>query len=113
MIHCLRPSEAGIRASTYAIVKIDDGEGLKQALSAALGIRGQVRKQRRLFLVGRSRIHFDTVVGLGQYIEIEVVMDDGQEMVQGEIIAGELMARLGIDKTDLVAGAYIDLLENR
>lgn len=38
----------------------------------ALGLKGEVRKQRWLYLVGQTRIHVDQVEGLGSYMELEV-----------------------------------------
>jgi adenylate cyclase class IV len=44
-------------------------------------------------------------------MELEVVMQEEQSDAEGQAIAEELMARLGVEKTDLLAGAYMDLLE--
>ena len=44
-------------------------------------------------------------------MELEVVLRDGQSDGEGQAIANELMKKLGIEPTDLIEGAYMDLLE--
>jgi adenylate cyclase class IV len=51
------------------------------------------------------------VEGLGQFMELEVVLREGQSDAEGQSIAEELMARLGVRKEDLLEGAYMDLKE--
>jgi predicted adenylyl cyclase CyaB len=80
-------------------------------LEAAMGIRGVVRKKRRLYWVNNTRIHLDEVEGLGSFMELEVMLSTGQRTEEGEATATALMKRLGIEIADLVKGAYIDLLE--
>ena len=77
----------------------------------ALGVRGVVRKKRYLYLAGQTRIHLDDVEGLGQFMELEVVLRDGQSDADGQSIAEDLMAKLGVRTEDLLEGAYMDLLE--
>ena len=81
-------------------------------LSMALGVRGVVRKTRYLYKVDQTRIHLDTVIGLGQFVELEVVLGEGQNDDQGRLVAEALMAKLEINPEDLVEGAYMDLLES-
>ena len=76
-------------------------------------IEGIVRKKRHLFLVGQTRIHIDEVEGLGSFLELEVVLQEGQEAEEGMAIATSLMDKLRVKKKDLVAGAYIDLIKKR
>jgi len=45
-------------------------------------------------------------------MELEVVLSNGQTSEYGEAIANDLMNKLGIQKEDLISGAYIDLQEN-
>jgi hypothetical protein len=44
-------------------------------------------------------------------MELEVVMREGQSDTEGQTIAEGLMAALGIEKSDLLEGAYMDLIE--
>ena len=45
-------------------------------LSEANGILGMVEKIRHLYLIGHSRLHIDKVVGLGDFVELEVCIYD-------------------------------------
>ena len=80
-------------------------------LKLAYGIRGIVRKTRYLYLVGQTRIHLDDVEGLGQFMELEVVLKEEQSNEEGQKIAEDLMSALGVERGDLIDGAYMDLLE--
>jgi adenylate cyclase class IV len=46
-------------------------------------------------------------------MELEVVLDPNQSDKDGQAIAEELMSHLGIEKGDLLEGAYMDLMENK
>ncbi|XP_077450306.1 uncharacterized protein LOC144069092 [Stigmatopora argus] len=105
-----RPDEDGPKLSRYSVVPTSDPSGLKAVLSAALGVKGEVRKERRLFLVGQTRVHLDAVEGLGHYMELEVVMRPQQTLEDGQKVAEDLMDKLGVTKDSLVTGAYVDLL---
>ena len=111
LVYYERPDCEGPKRSHYFIYETRNPENLKMALSLALGVRGVVRKTRYLYLVGQTRIHLDDVEGLGQFMELEVVLRDGQSETEGQSIAKELMKKLGIRKEDLIDGAYMDLLE--
>ena len=58
-----------------------------------------------------ARIHLDEVRGLGSFMEIEVVLEDGEATAEGERVAEALLAELEIPAAALLAPAYIDLLE--
>ena len=79
-------------------------------LDLALNMRGRVQKQRRLYLAGNTRIHLDRVEGLGNFVELEVVLREGETQEQGEATANRILDHLGIEASQLVAGAYFDLL---
>jgi adenylate cyclase len=113
LIYYIRPDQEGPKRSDYHISLTTEPEDLKRVLELAYGIRGRVRKTRYLYLVGQTRVHLDDVEGLGQFMELEVVLREGQSDAEGQAIAEELMARLGVESSDLIEGAYMDLLESR
>ncbi len=106
-----RPDAEGPKTSSYAIVRTADAGALRDVLAAVLPVRGVVRKKRLLLLAGRTRIHLDQVEGLGSFMELEVVLAEGDNKDDGEREAADLMKRLGVMPGDLVRGAYIDLME--
>lgn len=112
LIYYIRPDQEGPKRSDYHIFHAADPASLRRVLELAYGIRGVVRKTRYLYLIGQTRVHLDDVEGLGQFVELEVVMQEGQSDTEGQAIAEGLMVNLGIEKNDLLEGAYIDLLES-
>jgi len=113
LIYYERPDQDGPKRSDYHIFETSDPINLKTTLSFALGTRGVVQKTRYLYIVGQTRIHLDDVDGLGQFMELEVVLDPNQSDEDGQAIAEKLMAQLGIENGDLLEGAYMDMVENK
>ncbi|MGE4537280.1 MAG: class IV adenylate cyclase [Desulfovibrio sp.] len=111
LIFYQRPDSHGPKTSDYTISPTRSPETLRQALTAAYGQVGRVRKKRTLFLIGRTRLHLDLVEGLGDFLELEVVLDPTESAATGEATAKALLAQLGISQEQLVARAYVDLLE--
>ncbi len=107
-----RPDVRGPKTSEFSLAPTSDAESLCDVLGQALGVRAVVRKVRRLYLVGQTRVHVDRVEGLGDFLELEVVLDEGQTESEGAAIATCLMERLAVDETQLVHGAYVDLIES-
>jgi len=105
-----RPDATGPKTSDYVITPVADPDSLRATLARALGLGGRVIKQRTLLLAGRTRVHLDRVVGLGDFLELEVVLRDGESADDGVAEAHGLLRRLRVDATRLVAGAYVDLL---
>ena len=105
-----RPDVSGPKTCAYAISQTREPQQLREVLSAALGEATIVKKVREVYIVGQTRIHLDDVEGLGAFMELEVVLAEQQSERSGEETALKLMAQLGIEKTDLVEGAYADLL---
>jgi predicted adenylyl cyclase CyaB len=113
LVYYERTDTAGPKRSEYFVAEISEPEALKTALASALGVRGLVRKTRYLYRVGQTRIHLDLVDGLGQFLELEVVLRPEQSDSDGQEIAKALMMRLSVAESDLLEGAYIDLIESK
>jgi predicted adenylyl cyclase CyaB len=110
LIFYQRTNNKGPKESYYLISPTDSPETLMKLLSAAYGCLGQVRKKRGLYHAGRSRIHLDQVVGLGNFLEIERILDDEETAAAGMGEVWELLDAFGIQTADLVEGAYLDLI---
>ncbi len=110
LIHYHRADEAGPKTSDYVIAPCAQPDVMREALARACGVIGRVRKRRWLVMSGRTRIHLDEVEGLGAFIELEVVLAEGEPSELGEAEARALIETLGIAPDDLLTGAYLDLL---
>ncbi|HWX01463.1 class IV adenylate cyclase [Collimonas sp.] len=110
LIYYSRADQQGPKESFYVISPAPSPDTLRKCLTLAYGQAGRVQKQRTLFLAGRTRIHLDQVSGLGNFMELEVVLAEHETLDAGMREAHALMARLGIHTAQLVEGAYVDLL---
>ncbi len=113
LVYYERADYEGPKRSDYLISETHDVEGLRQTLTKALGVRGIVRKVRSLYLIGQTRLHLDEVEGLGEFLELEVVLQPAQSEADAMDVARRLMRELGVDEDDLLLGAYMDLLEGQ
>lgn len=111
LIYYNRIDQEGPKISQYEISVTNDPEGLRKILKNAYGIRNTVVKTRHLYMSGRTRIHFYVVDSLGKFIELEVVLSDSEEQIEGEKEAQKLMRQLGIKNEQLIKVAYVDLLD--
>lgn len=113
LIFYRRSDQAGPKESFYLISPTSAPDVLRESLSLAYGQVGRVRKNRTLFLAGRTRIHLDRVEKLGHFLELEVVLSDEETVEAGEAIAHDLIAKMGISPNHLIEGAYVDLLNQK
>ncbi len=110
LIFYRRTDRKGPKESFYLVSPTTSPNTLRESLSQAYGQAGRVRKNRTLLLAGRTRIHLDRVEGLGDFLELEVMLEDGEPVESGEAEARDLMEKLGIRPDQLIEGAYVDLL---
>ena len=108
-----RPDDPAPKESAFIIAPTSAPAAMREILSRACRDVGRVRKHRTLYLVGRTRVHLDRVEGLGAFLELEVVLAEGEPSEDGIAEAHALMTALGVRPDQLVAGAYVDLLAAR
>jgi adenylate cyclase class IV len=108
-----KPGQAGPKESFYLITATTEPHRLRAVLAAAHGIVGRVTKHRTLVLAGRTRIHLDRVKGLGEFLELEVVLAEHESPADGVAEAHALMAHLGVSPDRLIEDAYLDMLKRQ
>lgn len=78
-------------------------------LERALGLLGRVEKERSLWLYKNTRIHLDRVVGLGEYLELEIVLaglSNERRMSENE----EMIALLNLERERFIHVPCLELL---
>lgn len=113
LIFYRRADQPGPKESFYLRTPTSEPAALRNTLALAYGVVGRVVKARTLYLVGRTRVHLDRVQGLGDFMELEVVLRDDESLGDGVQEAHTLMAQLGVAAGQLVETAYVDLLGRR
>lgn len=109
LIFYRRPVTGGPKTSDYTLIPLADGAAALRFFSRRLGAVKTVAKKRLVCHVGRTRVHFDEVRGLGRFIELEVVLKPREAAASGRREARALMKALGIKRADLLPGAYADM----
>jgi predicted adenylyl cyclase CyaB len=112
LIFYQRSDASGPKESYYVRTPVPDPDAMRALLQEAYGQTGRVRKRRVLYRVGRTRIHLDAVVGLGEFLELEVVLREGESAADGVLEAKKIMTALGVEPRQLLQGAYVDHLES-
>jgi adenylate cyclase class IV len=110
LIFYRRANQLGPKESFYVLSPTSAPDSLRASLSLAYGQVGRVRKRRILYMVGRTRVHIDKVEQLGNFLELEVVMTDGEPSESGICEARQLMESLDVKSHQLIEDAYVDLL---
>ena len=110
LIQYEREDMAGPRCSRYQIAYTSTPEILLDILSRTLGRTGEVKEDSNPLYDWADKGHIDTVEGLGDFLELEVVLRSEQTESDGRQIAEGLLSEFGIKNDQLIAKAYVDLL---
>ena len=101
----------GLKESSILLYNSTPGSTLKEILSKSLGILAVVDKQREIYFIENVKFHLDRVEGLGTFAEVEAIDIDGS--ISKEQLSEQCdryMKLFGIQKDDLIAASYSDLI---
>ncbi|MCD6017814.1 MAG: adenylate cyclase, class 2 (thermophilic) [Bacteroidetes bacterium] len=73
LIHYNRENTSEAKRSDIILYQHQPNPALKNILSLQLGIKTVVDKKRRIYFIDNIKFHFDTVKGLGTFIEVEAI----------------------------------------
>lgn len=110
LIRYSRANQPGPKESSYSVQPVRFPGLLKLWLKWRRGILVEVSKVRELWLWQGVRIHIDKVKHLGNFIELEAVVDEIGSIVQAEQRCKSLIKELEIEEEKLVEVSYSDLL---
>ena len=106
-----RPDQLGPRLSRYTI--LTDGQARVRFGSGTLQAWKVVRKRRELWLLGpresETRIHLDTVDGLGTFLEIEALVTPSRDLPEARDEVVRLREAFGPLLGEPIAGSYGEL----
>lgn len=111
LIFYIRPEDKLQRLSTYQIYPTNNAAQLRMVLSETLGVKVVVKKSRFLYIWKNARIHLDHVEQLGEFLEFEVLVTEGE--LQAESVMCELRNHFAIENENLIPCSYSDLIEKR
>jgi len=111
LIHYRRANQEGPKQADVLLYPSVPGSGLKEILTAALGILVVVDKIREIYYIGNVKFHIDHVKGLGSFVEIEAIDKEGtigREKLLKQ--CNHYLGLFGIREEELVSVSYSDLL---
>jgi len=111
LIFYRRANQAGPKQSDVHLYRPQADPALKDVLQAALGIKVVVDKKRSIYFIENVKFHVDEVEGLGSFMEIEAIDEDGSIPVATlHKQCDHWMQILDVKNEDLVERSYSDLL---
>ncbi len=111
LIHYEREDFAGAKSSHVLLYQHQPDKTLKEILIKTLGIKAVVDKRRKIYFISNVKFHFDTVEGLGTFVEVEAIDKAGtigKEKLQAQ--CDEYAALFGIAAEDFCSLSYSDMI---
>ena len=111
LIYYERHNTADAKQSDVLLYKHAADKTLKEILIKTKGVKVIVEKSRKIYFIDNVKFHFDTIRGLGTFIEVEAIDNTGEIGVeQLKEQCNKYAMYFGIRDSDYVAVSYSDLL---
>ena len=111
LIYYKRENTSGPKKSDILLYQHKPDPVLKLMLIKSLGIKVVVDKTRKIYFIDNVKIHFDDVLGLGSFVEVEAIDQDGTfglEKIKAQCEAYRKLFK--ITDEQFIAESYSDLL---
>ncbi len=114
LIYYERSNSATAKQSNVLLYNHAPNSNLKDILIQVHGIKVVVDKRRKIYFVENVKFHFDTVVSLGTFLEVEAIDTNGTITVQALQEQCNFYAQFfNIENNDFIANSYSDLMLNK
>ena len=111
LIYYERENTSGSKQSHILLYRHEPNTTLKEILTTTHGIKIIVNKSRRIYFIDNVKFHFDTVAGLGTFIEVEAIDADGHlglEKIKAQ--CAHYAAFFDVQPQDYIAVSYSDMM---
>jgi len=111
LINYNRANTADAKLSDIILYQHQPHPALKQILQLQLGVKAVVDKKRKIYFINNIKFHFDEVEGLGTFLEVEVIDEDGSLNIEDmKKDCDHYFQFFGLSQSQLVDRSYSDLI---
>ena len=105
-----RNEKAGSRWSDYQLISLENNDA-REYLADILETETVVEKRRQLYLFDNTRIHLDTVKGLGSFLELETLVINGRDDAEKRF--NTIVKLLELDLSKQIKASYKNLMDEK
>ncbi|HLN26467.1 MAG TPA: CYTH domain-containing protein [Gemmataceae bacterium] len=105
-----RPNRRSPKSSIFQLWPVHDRSKALKFFSDSFGIKVRVSKSRRFYIADNLRIHVDSVIGLGRFVEFELAVNAAHPLTSCRKQMQRLLVLFKIPADSLVRYSYSDLL---
>ncbi len=111
LIYYERENTQGARQSEILLYKHEPDKTLKEILTRLHGIKTVVNKKRKIYFIDNVKFHFDTVRGLGTFVEVEAIDNTGETGIEKlKKQCDFYFSFFKLNEADYAESSYSDLL---